>query len=84
YDWKLVGKKEMYVPYNDFGAYDFRKSKKEAFGNDMPNKSMHRYELHRVWVVEGTVKQGVRHSAPKRTFYLDEDTWSLVVADDYD
>lgn len=84
FDWKLVGKKELYIPYNDFGAYDFRKEKKDAFANDMPNKSMHRYELHRVWVVEATVKSGVRHSSPKRTFYLDEDTWNLVVADDYD
>lgn len=84
YDWKIVGKKEMYVPYNNFGAYDFRKDWKEAFKPDMPNKSMHRYELHRVWEVEGTLKKGVRHSAPKRTFYLDEDTWTLLVANDYD
>ncbi|WP_201747125.1 DUF1329 domain-containing protein [Glaciimonas sp. PCH181] len=84
YDWKLVGKKEMYVSYNDFGAYDFRKDKATAFKPDMPNKAMHRYELHRVWVVQGTVKSGVRHSSPKRTFYLDEDTWNLVAAEDYD
>ncbi|QBP77735.1 DUF1329 domain-containing protein [Herbaspirillum huttiense] len=84
FDWKLVGKKEIYIPYNDFAAYDFRKEADEAFKPDMPEKNGHRYELHRVWVVEGTVKNGVRHSAPKRRFYLDEDTWSLVVADDYD
>ncbi len=23
FDWKLVGKKEMYVPYNSFGMYNF-------------------------------------------------------------
>jgi hypothetical protein len=34
--------------------------------------------------VEATVKGGMRHTAPKRTFYLDEDSWNLVAADDYD
>ncbi|MBC8007583.1 MAG: DUF1329 domain-containing protein, partial [Prolixibacteraceae bacterium] len=43
-----------------------------------------RYELHRVWVIEATVKSGSRHSAPKRTFYMDEDSWNLLAADDYD
>jgi len=35
-------------------------------------------------VIEATVKQGMRHTAPKRTFYLDEDSWNLVLAEDYD
>ena len=34
--------------------------------------------------MEATVKPGVRHLAPKRTFYVDEDSWNLVLSDDYD
>jgi hypothetical protein len=37
-----------------------------------------------VWIVEATVKQGMRHTAPKRLFYLDEDSWILLGAVDYD
>ncbi len=43
-----------------------------------------RYELHRVWVVEGTLKPGARHVYGRRTFYLDEDSWQIAVTDTYD
>lgn len=84
FDWKLVGKKEVYVPYNAFGAYDFRAKFEDVAQRDFIEPGHRRYELHRVWVVEATVKAGMRHSAPKRTFYLDEDSWALLLADDYD
>ncbi|HSW07312.1 DUF1329 domain-containing protein [Aquabacterium sp.] len=84
FDWKLVGKKDMIVPYNAFGAYDFSAKFDEVAGKDFLAASHRRYELHRVWVVEATVKAGMRHLAPKRTFYLDEDSWNPLVADDYD
>jgi hypothetical protein len=84
FDWKLVGKKELYVGYNAFGMYDPAAKFDAVAKPDALDAASRRYELHRVWVVEATVKAGVRHSAPKRTFYLDEDSWSAVVADDYD
>jgi len=84
FDWKLAGKKELYVPYNVFGAYNFSAKVEDITKPDFIDPSQRRYELHRVWVVEAQVKQGMRHTAPKRTFYLDEDSWNLVVADDYD
>jgi hypothetical protein len=84
FDWKLVGKKEIYVGYNAFGMYDPSAKFEQVARPDAIDAASRRYELHRVWVVEATVKAGVRHSAPKRTFYLDEDSWSAVVADDYD
>lgn len=84
FDWKLVGKKEMIVPYNSFGAYDFSAKFDDVAGKEFLAASHRRYEMHRVWVVEATVKPGMRHLAPKRTFYLDEDSWNLLVADDYD
>jgi hypothetical protein len=43
-----------------------------------------RYELHRVWQVEATLKKGQKHIYGKRTFYLDEDSWAVVHEDAYD
>ena len=43
-----------------------------------------RYELHRVWVVESTLKKGERHVYKRRTFYVDEDSWQVVLVDQYD
>lgn len=84
FDWKLVGKKEMLVGYNAFGMYDPSVKFNDVAKDDGVVSANRRYELHRVWVVEATVKSGVRHVAPKRTFYIDEDSWAIVVAEDYD
>jgi hypothetical protein len=48
------------------------------------NPDYARYELHRVWVVEATLKPGARHIYRKRVFYIDEDSWSIAVTDKYD
>jgi len=84
FDWKLVGKKELIIGYNAFGMYDPKVKFNEVAKDNGVDPAHRRYETHRVWVVEATVKAGVRHVAPKRTFYIDEDSWSLVVAEDYD
>jgi hypothetical protein len=84
FDWKLAGKKELIVPYNVLGAYEFSGSSADIAQPDFVNPKNRRYELHRVWVVEATVKSGLRHLAPKRTYYLDEDSWNAVLAEDYD
>ena len=84
FDWKLVGKKELYVPYNSFGAFDFAAKQSDVLQADFVAASHRRYELHRVWVVEASVKSGVRHTSPKRIYYLDEDSWNVVLAEDYD
>jgi len=83
YDWKLIGKQEMYIPYNNFKFVAKRKIA-EVYQGLYPNRDLMRYELHRVWKVEATVKQGMRHMFAKRTFYLDEDSWMLMAADLYD
>jgi hypothetical protein len=84
FDWKLVGKKEVYVPYDSFGMQAFNVKLADVAGANAINASARRYELHRVWVVEGTVKSGLRHATPKKTLYVDEDSWLVVVGDDYD
>lgn len=83
YDWKLVGKKELYIPYN---ANRFHQSKTVAEALAVPhiNPELLRFELHRVWVVEATLKAGERHPAPKARFYLDEDTWIAATGDRWD
>lgn len=84
YEWKLAGKKEMLVPYNIFKLADKRLAIEHVLGSRSVKPDFMRYELHRVWVVEATLKAGMRHLYPKRTFYVDEDSWSVLLEDVYD
>ena len=56
----------------------------EVLDNGTVNADLMRYELHRVWVVEATLKEKSNHIYGKRVFYLDEDSWSLLGEDCYD
>lgn len=82
FDWKLIGKKEMYVPYNN-NRYVGTKTD-EYFVQHHVNPNKMRWELHRVWVVEATVAAGKRHAVPKRRYYMDEDNWVMTLMDGYD
>lgn len=84
YDFKLVGKKEMIVPYNAYKAIYEPGSKANVTTPNHFNPDLLRWELHRVWVVEATLKPGKRHIYHKRTFYLDEDSWITLASDQYD
>jgi len=84
FDWKVAGKKEIYVPYNNVNMFDPGAKLHDVLGENFVSPDYRRYELHRVWVVEATVKSGTRHISPKRTFYVDEDSWNILVAEDYD
>jgi len=82
FDWKLIGKKEIYIPYN---------TNRSLAGKDLDllngnylNPDMVRWELHRVWVVQANLKPGMSHAAPKSQYYLDEDTWIAVLGDRWD
>lgn len=83
FDWKLVGKKEMYVPYHNY-KMAYHSTPEALFMKGHLNPDFTRWELHRVWVVEATIKPGKRHVYHKRVFYLDEDTWYAVASDQYD
>jgi hypothetical protein len=85
YDWKVVGKRELYIPYNNYrlDAPDVTVDQILSTTGHV-NPDLMRYEKHRVWVLEGTVKKGARHIYAKRVIYLDEDTWSATMADNYD
>ncbi|MDX1670390.1 MAG: DUF1329 domain-containing protein, partial [Limnobacter sp.] len=56
----------------------------KIIGKETINQDLIRYELHRVWVVEGKLKDGKRHIYSKRVFYIDEDSWSILHGDQYD
>lgn len=83
YNWKLIGKKEMIIPYS---AYDFVFKRKliDVLGEKFIDPDSVRWEKHRVWIVEGTLKDGSRHLYSKRRFYFDEDMWAGLAADNYD
>ena len=72
FDYKLVGRKEMFIPYNAYKFY-FDCKEEQQFLKNHANPACERWELHRVWVVEATLKPGQRHVYSKRTYYLDED-----------
>lgn len=83
FDWKIIGKKEMYIPYNSNRA--MVPSKDSALvGPKHLNPDHLRWELHRVWVLEATLKPGQRHTSARSRYYVDEDTWSAVLIDRWD
>ena len=82
YDMKLMGKKELYIPYNAYKT-SYKIKKEELFGTKHMNPDKVRWELHRVWVVEAALKSGSQHIYPKRRFYLDEDSWTILAGDNH-
>ena len=84
YDWTLVGKQEVFIPYNNYQLTSAEVKYKDLLTPGHINPNYTRYELHRVWVVEGKLKAGARHIYSKRRLYLDEDSWSAAVVDQYD
>ena len=84
YDWKLLGKREMYVAYNNAKLADRSLKYTQIIGKTNINSDLTRYELHRVWVVEANLKPGKRHIYAKRVFFIDEDSWAILHADQYD
>lgn len=84
YEWKLNGKKEIYIPYNSYRLDSPKLKYDDIIKAGHINQDLTRYELHRVWNVTATLKSGERHIYAKRDFYLDEDTWQAAVIDHYD
>ena len=85
YNWTIVGKKEIYIPYHNYKIDDPSVSTDQILattGHIDPQYM--RYEKHRVWVLQATLKEGARHVYAKRVLYLDEDSWAATLADNYD
>lgn len=84
YNWKLLGKKEIYIPYNNFQLESAGLKYEDIIKPGHINPDLTRYELHRVWVVEATLKSASRHIYAKRIAYIDEDTWQISLMDHFD
>ncbi|ARN19698.1 DUF1329 domain-containing protein [Piscinibacter gummiphilus] len=84
FEWKLVGKREMIVSYNNNKLTDKGLKYTDIVKPGTINQDLVRYELHRVWVVEANLRQGKSHVYRKRVYYLDEDSWQIAHADLYD
>ena len=84
YDWKLVGKREVLVPYNSYKLHSDKIKVAEILKPQHINQDLARYELHRVWVIDAALKPGTSHLYSRRTFYIDEDSWQILAADQYD
>jgi len=82
FDWNIVGKKEMYIPYNSNKT--FAPAIDQVLGEHYMNPDHVRWELHRVWVVEAKLREGQRNTSPRDLYYLDEDTWIAALADRWD
>lgn len=83
YDWKLIGKKEIILPYNNY-EFLFERKVEDLLGEKFLKPEFTRWEKHRVWIVEGTLKQGQRHLYAKRRYYMDEDSWIAHAGETYD
>jgi hypothetical protein len=84
FTWNLVGKKEVYIPYHAYKFDDPKVKYETLLQKGHANPEYMRYELHRVWVVEADLKDGQRHVYKKRRFYIDEDSWQIVLLESYD
>jgi hypothetical protein len=84
YDWTIVGKREMYVPYNAYRLQSPKVKYSDLLHKNHINQDLARYELHRVWVVESKLKPGQSHLYSRRTLYVDEDSWQILAVDCYD
>lgn len=84
YNWKLVGKKEIFAPYHTNRINDPAVKYAQLITPNTINPEYMRYELHRMWVIEADLKDGVRHIYKKRRIYADEDGWLAYLSESYD
>lgn len=84
YNWKLLGKRMMYIPYNVYALQQPELKLDDVIQPQHLNPKYMRYELHRVWVVEASMKDGIENQLHKRVFYVDEDSWTIAAVDGYD
>ena len=84
FEWKLIGRQEMFIPYHNYKFDDPNVSYKDLLTKFHANPDYVRYELKRVWVAEGTLREGERHIYGKRRIYVDEDTGLTAITENYD
>lgn len=76
-------KKEYYVPYNNNRLAQKNTSFDEIFGKKHLNQALVRYELHRAWVITGTLRKDENDLYSRQTAYFDEDSWMALANETY-
>ncbi|MCC5806743.1 MAG: DUF1329 domain-containing protein [Opitutales bacterium] len=84
YNWEILGKREVIVPYNNYRLHSDSIRVRDILRPLHINQDLTRYERHRVWVVEATLREGTRHIYARRVFYVDEDSWQILAVEQYD
>jgi len=84
YEWEYKGVKEFFIPYNNYKISAEDVKYKDVVMSGHLNPEYLRWELHRVHVVEATLKKSARHIYKKRVYYIDEDSWGVALVDQYD
>jgi len=84
FDWQLIGRQEVFIPYHNYKFDDASLDYKELLTKFHANPNYMRYELKRVWVAEAKLKKGQRHIYGKRRIYVDEDTGLSAITENYD
>jgi len=84
FDWAIIGLQEIFIPYHNYRFDDPSVSYATLLTKFHANPDYMRYEAHRVWVAEATLKPGQRHLYNKRRIYVDEDTGLTAITENYD
>lgn len=84
YDWDIVGQREIYIPFHAYRLHSPDIKYADLLMRGHANPDHMRFELRRVWVLQGTLKEGFRHLYGKRVLYIDADTLFAIMADNYD
>ena len=84
FEWKLHGKREIFVPYNAYRLHSGDVQPHDILQRRHIDPELARYELHRVWMLEAIKKPDAEHLYSRRIFYLDEDSWRVILAESYD
>ena len=85
FEYTLLGRKEIYVPFHN---YQFNNKHNGTLDDRLTqhylNPDYVRFEKRRVWVVEGNLAPGKRHAYKKRRWFIEEDSWSPVMSENFD
>lgn len=81
YEWKYTGKREILVPYNcDEASVD------NEYDPQLhcPKPGSVRWEIRLVWIVEGALHKGESNVLILRRFYIDAESWLILLGEGYD
>lgn len=79
FDWEIMGKQEKLIPYNVYKFNSPDLQYKDILTKNHLNQEPIRYELHRVWALEGKLKKDKTHVVTsRRRIFIDEDSWIAV------